>query len=83
MTALNVFYHVPDGRRADFLAAIDREQIRTQVYQEPGCLRYDFYVDANSEDGLLWRVMRRKRTSTSTRNPPTSSAMYSWSRSST
>lgn len=53
MTALNVFYHVPDGRRADFLAAIDREQIRAQVYQEPGCLRYDFYVDANSEDGLL------------------------------
>lgn len=53
MVFLNVFYKVHDGQCEAMLREIREQKVQESVYEEPGCLRYEFFKNANHEDELL------------------------------
>ncbi len=49
----NVCYRCKNGVRAEFYQALCSQKIREKTLGEAGCVRYDFFFDAQDPDVLL------------------------------
>ena len=53
MLTLFVTYTAKPGKRAAFLEALKQAGIHAAVNAEDGCLKYDYYLDAQDENKVL------------------------------
>ncbi len=53
MLTLFVTYTVKPGMREDFVKTLFEEGIHAAVNAEDGCLKYDYYLDAQDENKVL------------------------------
>lgn len=68
MLVVQVTYFIKVGKRQDFLDAVVRDDVMGACRREDGCLRYDYFLQADRDDVVLlverWRDREAQKAHT-------------------